>query len=128
MLNNAYKKNSGINPAFNFSNYRSLSFSLKLGTDGVAYSSMTQAFLTFLVSFIMALISIGMRPWHFFKITLKEYAWMIVCGSACVCQCLSVWTCVLYMNSCTYVCKHTYIGVCMHVLRTADEPQLAGFL
>ena len=39
---------------------------------------MTQAFLTFLLSFVMALTSIGMRPWHFFRITLQEYTWMIV--------------------------------------------------
>ena len=39
---------------------------------------MTQAFLTFLVSYMLALTSIGMRPWQFFKINIKEYAWMIV--------------------------------------------------
>ena len=57
-------------------NSRDLQFSLKLGTDGVAYSSIAQAFLNFLVSLSFALYSIGLRPWEMFRIKLNEFTWM----------------------------------------------------
>lgn len=50
---------------------------MDLGTDGVAYSSIAQAFLTFLVSVTFALGSIGMMPWELLKIKLNEFSWMM---------------------------------------------------
>ena len=47
-----------------------------MGTDGVAYSSIAQAFLNLFVSLIFALYSIGMKPWDLLKIKLNEFSWM----------------------------------------------------
>ena len=63
-------------PKRRFNDYRALQFSLNLGTDGVAYSSIAQSFLTLLVSVTFALCSIGMRPWELLKINLNEFSWM----------------------------------------------------
>ena len=57
-------------------NCRDLPFSLNLGTDGVAYSSIAQAFLNFWVSLSFALYSIGLRPCEMFRIKLNEFKWM----------------------------------------------------
>ena len=56
--------------------YRDLQFSLKLGTDGVAYSSIAQAILNFSVSITFALYSIGMKPWELLRIKVSEFKWM----------------------------------------------------
>ena len=56
--------------------YRSLSFSLKLGTDGVGYSSVAQSLIIFILTVTVSLQSISMKPWHLFKILRHEYSWL----------------------------------------------------
>ena len=49
---------------------------MKLGTDGVAYSSVAQSLIIFLLTFVLSLLSISMKPWNLFKIRRNEYLWM----------------------------------------------------
>ena len=49
---------------------------MKLGTDGVAYSSVAQSLIIFLLTFVLSLLSISMKPWTLFKIRRNEYLWM----------------------------------------------------
>ena len=53
-----------------------MSFSLQLGTDGVAYSSVVQSLVIFLLTFVLSLLSIGMKPWNLLKIRRNEYLWL----------------------------------------------------
>ena len=56
--------------------FRNKSFSLNLGTNGVAYSSVVQSCILFLLTVGFALHSMRMRPLDLFKIRRTEYSWL----------------------------------------------------
>ena len=53
--------------------FRHFSISLQLGTNGVAYSSIAQSFIVFLVTFTASLHSLDMKPWNILSFQSNEF-------------------------------------------------------
>lgn len=56
--------------------FRDMPFSLNLGTNGVAYSSVAQSLAIFLLTFGFSLLSVEMHFCDLFRIRRNEYSWL----------------------------------------------------